>query len=600
MKNRPRFDYPWRQVFLLDLLLPLSAFTAVTIFFLYPVSLHPGQMINGRPFEDAFEYVWYLEWYKRALFDLRVSPLFHPGIFYPGGWDLRFAAFPPIYPALLAPLTAWVGPVASYNLAVMGACIFAAYGTYALARAFGGNRFGAIIAGLAFAFLPQRTVYLGGHLNFLTGSMWLPWLLFALVKVREKEQWRLWWAAFAGMAYAMSIAGSWHFIFLSGMLLLIWVVVYLGPSIRRAVSAWVKAGAVFALVAGIVIGPFLVNAMLVRQQLGENAVFDFANTNATAVSLERFLIPSGVNPLFWDLTRVVFPLTNGQDGIATFGYLIMVMFVVGLVVVRPVAAPAMLVTLVVGVGLMLGPTLHFWGQPVTLPASGLAWLQNLAPELVQGDGSVAIPMPAYIIYKLFPPFRTFHSFSRWGLIVAPVLAGGAALGITVLARRIRGRGLRLALGALATLFVLVELNIQPLPAVTRISDMQRSVDAWLAQHPDEPVLIEYPLTYTLKGHTLYYTFAHGKKIIHGAGSIFPTAFTDNLPVLAQWPGEATLDLLQRFGVNFVLVNVFDTEPNFEQTTLPALLANPRLELIDRFDDAVGPVRAIYLFRLVGA
>jgi hypothetical protein len=53
-------------------------------------------------------------------------------------------------------------------------------------------------------------------------------------------------------------------------------------------------------------------------------------------------------------------------------------------------------------------------------------------------------------------------------------------------------------------------------------------------------------------------------------------------------------------VNFVLVNVFDTEPNFEQTTLPALLANPRLELIDRFDDAVGPVRAIYLFRLVGA
>jgi len=190
--------------------------------------------------------------------------------------------------------------------------------------------------------------------------------------------------------------------------------------------------------------------------------------------------------------------------------------------------------------------------------------------------------------------------ARWrsrGLIVAPILAGGAALGITALAGWIRGRAPRLALGALAVLVVLIELNIQPLPAVTRISDMQRSADAWLAQHPEETVLIEYPLTYTLKGHTLYYTFDHGKKIVHGAGSIFPTTFTDNLPILAQWPSEATLDLLQQVGVNFVLVNVFHSEPDFEQTTLPQLLANPRLELVDRFDDVVGPVRAIYLFRL---
>ena len=87
-------------------LVPLSIFAAVTGSFLYPVSLHPSQMINGRPFEDAFEYVWYLEWYKQALLNLKVSPLLHTGIFYPGGWDLGFAAFPPIYPALLVPLTA--------------------------------------------------------------------------------------------------------------------------------------------------------------------------------------------------------------------------------------------------------------------------------------------------------------------------------------------------------------------------------------------------------------------------------------------------------------------------------------------------------------
>jgi hypothetical protein len=236
MNNNQPADNDWSRSVLLDAVVPLSVFVAVTIFFLYPVSLNPGQMINGRPFEDAFEYVWYLAWYKQALLDLHASPLFQPGIFYPGGWDLRFAAFPPVYPTLLAPLTALVGPVTSYNLSLMGTCVFAAYGMYALARALGSNRFGAIFAGIAFAFLPQRSVYLGGHLNFLTGSMWLPWLLLTLVKAKESERMRLRWVAFGGVAFAMSIAGSWHFVFLSSLLLLIWMIFYLGSSIRGALN----------------------------------------------------------------------------------------------------------------------------------------------------------------------------------------------------------------------------------------------------------------------------------------------------------------------------------------------------------------------------
>ena len=377
----------------------------------------------------------------------------------------------------------------------MASCVFAAYGMYVLARALGSNRFGGVVAGIAFAFLPQRAVYLGGHLNFLTGSMWLPWLLLATVRARENERTRVRWAALGGLAYALSIARSWHFILLSSSLLLIWAIFYLAPSIRSAIRSWTAAAAAFFLVAGILIGPFLVNAALARRELGPNALVPFATIDASAVSLERLLLPSAINPLFWNLARVVFPLTNGQDGVATFGYLIVVLFCIGLVFMRPPAAPAMVATLVAGLLLMLGPTLHVLGEHITLHAPDMSVIQSIAPELIQEEGSIAIPMPAYVAYKLFPPFRSFHAFSRWELIVAPILAGGAALGITHLALRVRSRKLRYALGALLMTIMLVEFNIQPLPVVTTVAAMKRSVDdlARCATRCNSPGRISYAL-----------------------------------------------------------------------------------------------------------
>lgn len=88
----------------------LLVFAVVTIYLLYPVAIHPAALVIGRPFDDVFEYVWYLHWYKEALFEQQVSPLFQPDIFYPTGWDLGFTSFPPLYPILLSPLTALVGP----------------------------------------------------------------------------------------------------------------------------------------------------------------------------------------------------------------------------------------------------------------------------------------------------------------------------------------------------------------------------------------------------------------------------------------------------------------------------------------------------------
>ena len=579
----------------------LLVFVLVTIFMMYPVSLQPGTSVIGRPFEDAFEYIWYLEWYKQAIFDLRISPLFQPDIFYPDGWNLSFSAFPPIHPLLLAPVTYILGSIVTYNLAIMITCVVAAWAVFCLTKAIGGNQSSSIFAGIVYAFYPQRQVYLAGHLNFLVGTMWLPWMLYGVVKAKQDPSKRSHWLAFAGFALAMSIGGSWHFILLSGTTLLIFSTTYLYQELKSNWRDWMVPFAIFGLVCATVIGPFLWQAAIAHQKLGISSLFSFEGTNASGVSIERFLVPSALNPLVWDLARHTFPLTNGQDGVVTFGYITLILVSIALVSFRPwqKSIKALVAVAVVGLSLMPGLFLHYWGQVVSIHIPFTNGIESLVPYLVRHDGSVAIPMPALILYSLLPPFRTFHSFSRWGLIVVLALAPLAALGLTYVSHRLPTKQTRIVFIATCFVVLLVEFNMQPLPTVTKIAEIQRPVDYWLAAQPEQSVIIEYPLDYAMKGQTLYYTTIHGQKIVHGAGSILSLAYRNRLPLLQQWPSEATIRLLEELNVRYVLINVYKGDRVFEQEQLPHLLTIEQLQFIQRFPTPIEPIiRDIYLFELV--
>jgi hypothetical protein len=551
----------------------LAMFWVIFTFLTYPVSLRPGSLVLGRPFEDAFESIWYLHWYKQAIFDLGISPLFQPDIFYPGGWDLRFAILPPLYPAFLSPLTALVGPIVAYNLSLMGSCVLAAYGVFLMTRALGAGTMGSILAGVTYAFYPNREVYLGGFLNLLLGSMWLPWMIYGLVQANRNPQIRLRWMVFSGLTYGFSIAGAWQFVFIGTTVWLIFGAVSLWPVIRSAWRTWIWPIAAAFLASFCIAGPLLLNAMDVRQQMGTGVEFSFENVDASSVSIERFLIPSALNPLMWNLARETFPLTNGEDGVASFGYIPLLL---GLLSVwrrrQSVYVNGLLVLVVIGVVLMMGTTVHWWGR------------------------SLHIPMPALILYRFVPPFHLFHHFGRWGLVASLGIAALAGLGLTEITRR-SSSWKRIIVGIGCLLCLLLEFNLQPLPAVTSIEQMQRSVDDWLAAQPERSVIIEYPLAYTMHGQSLYYTITHGQKIVHGYSSILPAGFPELLQELNRWPDDAAIDLLEDIGVRYVLVHSFAGD-NFEEESLPVLLSIERLRLIGRFDTSVGPVRNTYLFELV--
>ena len=584
-----------------DRVAPLGIFALTTCFLTFPVVLHLGSFVIGRPFEDAFEQIWYLYWYKHAIFDLHVSPWFQPEIFYPAGFDLRFVPFPPFYPFLLAPLTLLIGPVAAYNLTVIASSVLAAYGIFLVVRLLGGSIWGGLLAGMAFAFYPQREVYFSGHLNFLLGSMWLPWMLYGVVYAARFPARRTRGVVLAFCSFALAIAGALHFVYLGGVAFLIAALGYWLPGIKSQPKAWGKSLIVGILVWGVIAVPLLAGAMDDRRQVGAGSQFSFDSTDASSVSTERLLVPSGINPIIWDFARKTFPLQNGADGVVSLGYVPMALALFLLLRERSgVHLKVGLMLVAIGGILMLGTTLHFWGRAVWVPIPEplgrlVDSITHEAGVALVKEGRMRVPLPSAFLYLALPPLRSFHNFGRWGLISALGVAILGGLGLTKLTSS-WSRRKRLVLAGLACLMLLMEFNMQPLPSTMSTVQMHRDVDDWLAANAGSSTIIEYPLSYTMKGQSLYYTIAHGQKIVHGYRPILPPGFSEMLPVLNQWPEPAALDLLAQIGAKYVLVHSFIGD-NFEHQQLPALLASPRLKLIDVFPTSIGNVRQIYLFEL---
>ncbi|MCA9970187.1 MAG: hypothetical protein KC425_08225 [Anaerolineales bacterium] len=551
---------------------PVGVLLLVTGWLLYPVSLHPRTLLLGRPFDDVFESVWYLGWYADALFTRGVSPLFQPDIFYPDGWELGFAVMPPLFPALFAPVTAVFGPITTYNLLLIGSTLLAAYGVYRWHRAMGGSRWGGLFAGLLFAFYPNRQTYQHGFLNFLLGSMWLPWLLLALHQAVHVPRHRGRWLALAGLFFGLSIAGAWQFVYISSVAAGVYGGLLLLPAMWRERGAWLRPLVVGGLVLLVVAGPLLANGLLTRQRIGASADFPLHDLIGTSTSLERFLVPSAWNPLFWELARDTFPLHDGEDSIVAFGFSTLLLAAAGLAWRgAPGQAHRRVLLALAGASLllMLGPFVKWQGQPVTLPLAG----------------GVRVPLPALLIYDLAPPLRSFHHFGRLGMVAALGLGALAGLGLTMLLRRSRPR-LRPFLVAAALLALLLELNTQPQPQVTAAAGMVRQVDAWLAAQPEPRVIVEMPLWHTAKAQSLYYSLAHGQRMVHGYSIIWPAHFLAARPALETWPAETAVAELAALGVDTVLVHVFEgQEADFVAQTLPVLEANPRLEVVGRFERA---------------
>jgi hypothetical protein len=556
----------------------LSLYVVAMALLFRPVLSDPFTIMFGHWGFDCYEGAWYLWWYKHALLDLHTNPLRAPQIFYPVGFDLRLGAYSPVFPVLAIPLTATLGPVATYNLLLYLSFVFTAFGTYLLARYLierhrapsgegrsdgaaarrMGFSVGAFAAGLYFAFCSYRLMGLGGHLNLLLGTVWAPLALLYVERTLEglqRDAMRRADPALAGLFFALAVVSHSYYLYVLGLPLLVYVAVRLWPWGRHLQDRWharqtFSALALAAITAGVVAGPVGFLAIQGRAELATSA-HPPATVVHGAISLQDWLLPNETHQrwLSW------FRTTSKAYYYVSLGHLPWILAGVALLSLRAGRKggrrrlyAALAAMILVSWVLALGPALKSWGDVVALPAAPevaarfhrfLASLKSgLSPaevEYLVPEGHVFFPLPSLLLYLFMPGYDALRGPARYSMTAQLALLLLAALAVVLL--------------------TVLDLGILTLRPPTTVAYL-RKVDRWLAQQPGDFSVIEYPLLRSWASAVpLYNSSYHGKNLpVAKVPAFWPAHLEGHLHTMHSFPAREALDLLRSWDVKYVLIH----------------------------------------------
>jgi hypothetical protein len=317
-----------------------------------------------------------------------------------------------------------MSPVAAYNIVILATFPLAAAAAYLLARRVIGSHLGAMVAGLAYAFLPFHVTQAGGHPH-VAQTQWLPLYLLALWRCADRPD--LPRAALLLAAAAAVALSDFYGGFIAAVLSPVALVAYgvVSPSrpgessVRRvAITGFVLAA---AAAAGLVLIHLFAPAVLARP--GSLA---FARSELFAWSAKwwSYLIPPVDHPL-WGTSVREFWMRGG-------------------------VGESLLEHQQVGVGwslLVLGAVpLRLWlrgdraslavrSAPVLAILACSALLCSLSPE--RRIGPLSFVRPSALLYEVAPMFR---AYARFGLVVGLMTALLAGAGVACLWQRPGSRG----------------------------------------------------------------------------------------------------------------------------------------------------------------
>jgi hypothetical protein len=418
----------------------------IALLYTFPMMLHMGDAIVGHG-PDAYQSYWTMWWTRHALIERGHDSFQVPLMQHPFGLMLYFHVHNYLHSLLSIPVQLCCGTAAAYNVLVLFTFGLTGVSGYALALYLTSNRAAAFLAGLICAFNPYMALHLAVGQPYLLAIGWL--ILYVLLLLRGlREGWR--WLLAAGASLVLVALTDWHY-FLYALLLsgIVWLCVGIEHRSWRAFSRITARLLLVGGVAVLLLTPVLVPALY---ELAQRPSVPRPLWSAMQHSIDvlAYLLPSIYHPLWgaWasDIFygRLVRPYIVG--GIATLGYVPLLLALVGAVVAR---RRALLFVLIGGVFLVLtlGPFLQVNG-----------WNSYRA-------GS-PIPLP-YLLLRELPLMNIQRVPSRFFVVVLLALGMLAAFGVAWLWQQpwvVRwtawGRGLLLA--ALAAL-VLFEYWPQPFP-----------------------------------------------------------------------------------------------------------------------------------------
>jgi hypothetical protein len=381
---------------------------------------------------DAGVYVWDFWWMAHQVEHLG-NPWFTRFIAAPVGAQLGYHALMPLEGFVMLPVTLAFGPSASYNLLSILLPGLSCYAMYRAARLWLPSQIGAIAAGAFFGLSSDLAWHAWYQMNLAAGALFLPVALEAAVRLRRNP--RLWQAGILGVVLAGSLLTDQQSAVLVAILVAVVLLPWLltrrvpkaGPengteSGTEGSTAWrtkATATAVAVAVALVVASPQII-AMAAQTRSG-GAAFSLQNVakyyTTSSSYLPGLFLPSPrvVGLGLTALKPVTYQGPIG-DGIPTFGLVLSVMALLGLVISWRRRSARMLALLWLGCAILaLGSTLRV-GNHVYVPFAE-TWQRTRVSAIMPFTWFVQLPGLA--------GFREATRFGMLGLVPAALLAGAA-------------------------------------------------------------------------------------------------------------------------------------------------------------------------------
>ena len=562
----------WRGV-----LLALMAYGAITAALFWPVlrgltSSFPMDL--GDPPNEA----WLVAWGVHAL-TTAPSQLLDGNIYYPHAHAL-------IYNDNLLGLLPLSTPIfllsdgntaLTYNVLYLLSFALCGLGTFLLALEVTGSVAGAFLAGIIVAYSPYRMVHLS-HLNQLSGQ-WVPFALLCWERARricEEGGAAQAWPPLLGLGafFALeALCSLYYAVFLAVCLLL-----YLGLYSRRIgltrARRFTTGVVITALLTAAALAPFL------RPYLGQlGRAADLRGPQqvlAFQANLADFLHMPTYSVLYGWTERAL-----GVPGHDARQYLFP-----GLV--------ALALAWLGWRGRRLNPAIRVYGILLIVTAVLALGLKLKAFYRDGLDVLYNIPLPFALLYDHLPGFHSFRDPARFFYIGTICLGLLAAWGLGALLGRLRAwrPGSRAALVAVLCALALAEYWITPIPAPpVAVGGSIPPVYIWLKAQPADTPVLELPIgqqnaaIWSQQALMTYYATYHWRPIVNGVGGYTPSGYERDATTLARWPDRASLALLQRWGVRYVIWH-----PDWVGRSPPA--PGPQIPLARRWPDGTSVYRVI--------
>jgi len=508
---------------------------------------------------DGLYGIWNVAWVSHAIVTEPLS-LFDANIFYPHRDTLAYSEANIVAGVIGIP--AWLlthNPYAAHNSALLFAFATSFLGMWLLARRLSGRTDTSIVAAILFAFCPYFYSH-SAHIQLLmAGGM--PLSMLALHRLVDQPS--LPRGVILGVTLALQALACAYYGIFAGLMVGYGVLFYAARRRVRRVRAFWLALLAGALVAGVIVLPFLLPYLELQAGGFVRSLDDARRYSATWPSY--LASPSHVHrpilmlarSLGWRIGEVLFP-----------GVLAIVLGIVGLVVCwksNPNAAEDShdreTLTLYGSFGL-----LALWGS--FGPAAGLYT----------------------VLYRVVPLFTFLRAPSRFGLLVVFVLAIFASLALARLVSQ--GRGVVVA-SALAVLAI-AELNVVPFPWERALPV---STNYKLLASMPRAVVVEFPfygerIAYPLHAQYMILSTAHWMPLVNGYSDYIPQDFREAAFVLDSFPSNDTFKVLEKHRVRYIGIHWDMYGPRAEET-------RNKLKGFERYLRLLGNDATMSLYEIVG-